>query len=110
MMQMILSQHNSNAVSVIHLGNTQEVCTENEIRLVNGFDGRSGRVEVCLDGRWGTVCDDGWNVRDATTVCRQLGYNGTGSKFKIEIFDVIILILHTSSIRKRNPNKGSILW
>ena len=52
-------------------------CREDEIRLVNeGADGLCGRVEVCLDDFWGTVCDDGWDVRDATTVCRQLGLSG----------------------------------
>ena len=52
---------------------------DGEIRL-NGTNNASGRVEVCLDGHWGTVCDDGWDSNDATTVCRQLGYNDT-SKF-----------------------------
>ena len=50
---------------------------QDEIRLVSkDADRLSGRVEVCLDDFWGTVCDDGWDMRDASTVCRQVGLSG----------------------------------
>ena len=54
------------------------VCAEGSIRLVGGSNPQEGRVEVCENDAWGTVCDDTFGVNEANVACRQLGFLGTG--------------------------------
>ena len=47
---------------------------------MNGGNQYEGRVEICLNNHWGTVCDDYWksNPHNARVACRQLGYSDIG--------------------------------
>jgi len=44
------------------------------VRLVGGNSSQEGRLEVYHDGVWGSVCDHGFNDKEASVVCRSLGF------------------------------------
>ena len=73
------------------------VCVDDEVRLLIGdnydyyFGGEAldssfyidsqlsvGRLELCLNGRWGVACQDYWNNEQASVVCNQLGFARVG--------------------------------
>ena len=54
-------------------------CEYGELRLVGGSSDKEGRVEICVGGVWGTICDDNYDRTDAAVICRQLGFGDEGN-------------------------------
>ena len=59
--------------------NATTPCFDGEVRLAGGRADNEGRVEVCYQNQWGTVCSNGWGRSDAMVICRQLGFNPLGN-------------------------------
>uniref|UniRef100_A0A1X7ULL6 Deleted in malignant brain tumors 1 protein n=1 Tax=Amphimedon queenslandica TaxID=400682 RepID=A0A1X7ULL6_AMPQE len=57
----------------------QAPCEEGEIRLKDGASAASGRIELCHEGTWGTICSDFWDNTDASVLCKQMGYSPYGA-------------------------------
>lgn len=81
-------------------------------------DGLQGRVEIHVDGEWGTVCDDLWTIESALVVCRQLGFRhavkaarnsefGEGRHLRILLDDVQCLGTESSLLDCQHADVGT---
>ena len=79
---------------------------DGEIRLVNGESQMEGRVEVCNDRRWGTVCDSQWTDNHTAVVCRQLGFSDIiGGRLKVNYISTEVKIFMLRVYSAKNHMK-----
>ena len=71
-MDTLLSSQNTDSTIL------QSDCGDDNLRLVEGPSTNEGKVEICMNGFWGTVCSYRFGVADARVVCRQLGFQAHG--------------------------------
>ena len=94
----VLFTDNNDNIIILRTLHDTALCSDGDIRVIGETeddvkDGRlRGRVEVCLRGRYGTICDEEWNHQDASVFCRQLGYSPYG------MCTQILVILVTNSL------------
>lgn len=90
------------------------------VRLTGDNEGHSdrGRVEIFVNGEWGTVCDDLWTTKNAAVVCRQLGFQyalkaaknsefGEGKDLRILLDDVQCDGTESSLLECRHAGVGT---
>ena len=80
----------STVASVVCVGNTlcfilffnllivyshAESCTDGTVRLRGSTVQYAGRIEICIDTTWTSLCDQSWDFKDAQVVCKELGYS-----------------------------------
>ena len=73
-----------NQCHFVHIAITTEFanCSDGEVQLVGGSTPNEGRVEICINQAWGTICGDSyWDSDDANVVCGQLGYLQRGDYY-----------------------------
>ena len=74
-----------------------DYCEHGSLRLVDGGT-YYGRLEICINFVWGTVCDDSFNTNDAKVVCRQLGYEVDGGQSENKNITTYISIFNSCDI------------
>ena len=62
------------------------------MRLVDGSTEYDGRVEICINQVWGSICSYNWDYREVSIVCKQLGYNNNYVHTMYSLFIFVLVI------------------
>ena len=65
-----------------------ETCNNGDVRLRDGSSNLDGRVEVCENNVWGSICTTFFDIVDANVVCKQLGFYIGGKHSVALLFDI----------------------
>ena len=66
--------------------NSTTQCNNGDLRLIGGSNSFEGRVEICWNNEWATICDDFWDAGDASVVCNQLRYDTSGMHAVLQLY------------------------
>ena len=73
---------------------TLALCKGGDIQLAGGSYNNVGRIDLCVNGSWGTICGNSFDNKDASVACRQLGYSSFGKLyhiFQLICFKIVIV-------------------
>lgn len=86
-----MSSRNDAGVVCQDLDTLDADCTTGSVRLVNGTNKLEGRVEVCLNNAWGTVCDSTFSEDEASIICNSLPYPHNGTFYETSLLNISLV-------------------
>ena len=97
-------------MTIIILCTGEPECNETDVRLEDGATQEDGRVEICLGGLWGSVCDTNWDAKDARVVCRQLGHDGCKFYYQIACHKLFQTLAASIALRRHHVESNEALF
>ena len=88
---------------IVDVASLQQKCNETDVGLVDGLIPGEGKVKICINGTWNSVCSRSWDISDATVVCQQLGYDEC--KYTLLLVSLLLysIPIYTSIFSKAAP-------